>query len=122
MRRRSLTKLCSGRGAKPSGLAPCKSCNGTGQIVREQRSGYSAFRQITTYGKCRGKDNIVKEACEECRGKGIIEKNEELVVSKPADADTGYKVRIEGKAKKGDDIPGDLPVVLNVERHPIFTR
>lgn len=113
---------CSGTGAKAGGIAQCKSCNGTGQIVREQRSGSSVFRQITTCANCRGKGNVVKEACEECKGKGIIEKTEELVVSIPAGADTGYSIRVEGKGKKGDDIPGDLYVVLNVERHPIFER
>jgi molecular chaperone DnaJ len=113
---------CSGWGAKPGGLVRCKSCNGTGQIVREQRSGYSVFRQITTCGKCRGKGNVVKEACEKCEGKGTIEEIEELTVNIPAGADTGYEIRIEGKGEKGDDLPGDLYVVLNVEKHPIFER
>lgn len=114
--------VCSGSGAEPDGLEQCDSCKGTGQIVREQRSGYSVFRQISTCGKCRGKGQIVKQPCKECEGKGLIEKAKEITVRIPAGADTGYKIRIEGEGEKGEDIPGDLYIFVNVERHPVFER
>jgi molecular chaperone DnaJ len=90
--------------------------------VKEQQSGYSVFRQITACNKCRGKGKIVTEACQECQGKGVIEKTKEIVVKIPAGADAGYKIRIEGEGEKDDGLPGDLYVVLNVERHPLFER
>jgi len=43
-------------------------------------------------------------------------------VSIPAGADSGYKIRIEGEGERGEDLPGDLYVVLNVEKHPVFER
>lgn len=113
---------CAGTGAKPGGLEQCESCGGTGQIVSEQRSGYSVFRQISTCPRCRGMGKIVREPCTECQGKGIIEKTKEIVVTIPAGADTGYMVRVEGEGEKGEDLPGDLYVVLNIEKHPIFER
>jgi len=113
---------CGGTGAEPGGLEQCQSCGGTGQIVREQRSGYSVFRQITVCDKCHGKGKVVKQSCKECQGKGIIEKTKEIVVRIPAGADTGYKVRLEGEGQKGEDLPGDLYVVLSVDKHPIFER
>ena len=113
---------CEGTGAKPGGLAQCESCGGTGQIVREQRSGYSVFRQITVCSQCQGRGKIVKEACEACEGKGIIEKATEMVVRIPAGADTGYQVRIEGEGEIGEELPGDLYVIFYVERHPLFER
>jgi len=113
---------CGGTGAKGGGLARCESCGGTGQIVREQRSGYSLFRQITVCGRCRGTGKVVKESCEQCQGKGVIEKTEEIVVRIPPGADTGYRIRIEGEGEPGEDLPGDLYVVLDVEKHPIFER
>ncbi|MCD6300002.1 MAG: molecular chaperone DnaJ, partial [Dehalococcoidales bacterium] len=115
-------QACNGSGAEPGGLAQCESCNGTGQIVREQRSGYSVFRQISVCGKCQGKGKIVTKPCKECGGKGIIEKTKEITVNIPAGADSGYKIRIDGEGERGEDLPGDLYIVLNVEKHPIFER
>jgi len=113
---------CGGTGAEPDGLVSCEDCNGTGQIVREQRSGYSVFRQISVCGKCHGKGKVVKVPCQECQGNGIIEKTREIVVNIPAGADTGYSVRVEGEGEQGLDLPGDLYIVINVEKHPIFER
>ena len=113
---------CEGTGAKPGSLVRCDNCEGTGQIVKEQRSGNSVFRQITVCRECRGTGNTIKEACEACQGKGTIEKRKELVVLIPAGADTGVEVRIEGEGEMGRDLPGDLYVVLYVEKHPVFER
>jgi len=99
---------CNGTGAEANGLSQCPSCGGTGQIVSERRSGYSVFRQIST--------------CSKCGGKGVIEKKQEITVKIPAGADTGYSIRVEGEGEKGEGLPGDLYVVLNVEKHPVFER
>ena len=64
----------------------------------------------------------MKESCQECEGKGFIEKTKGIGVKIPPGADTGYQVRFEGEGKKGGDAPGDLYVVINVQRHPIFER
>lgn len=113
---------CNGAGAKHSGLTRCDYCKGTGQIVREQRSGYSVLRQITVCNRCHGKGKIVTQPCRECKGKGFIQKVKELAVRIPAGADTGYGIRVDGEGEKGEDLPGDLYIVLNIEKHPIFER
>jgi molecular chaperone DnaJ len=113
---------CGGTGAQPDGLESCPSCGGTGQIVREQRSGYSVLRQISICAKCHGKGRVVKEPCKDCKGKGIIEKTKEIQVRIPAGADSGYSVRIEGEGEEGEGLPGDLYVVVHVEKHPVFER
>ena len=71
-------KSCNGTGAEPGGLEQCEACQGTGQIVKEQRSGYSVFRQISGCSKCRGSGKIVKEACKHCEGEGVIQDTEEI--------------------------------------------
>jgi molecular chaperone DnaJ len=113
---------CSGTGAEANGLERCSSCQGTGQIVREQRSGYSVFRQITVCGMCHGQGKVVKKACKECDGKGVIEKAREIEVTIPPGADTGYQIKVEGEGEKGEGLPGDLYVVLHVAKHPVFER
>lgn len=113
---------CGGSGAESDGLADCRRCHGTGQIVMEQRSGYSVIRQITVCGDCRGKGKTVKKACKECKGKGSSQKTKEIVVTIPAGADTGFRIRVEGEGEEGDNAPGDLYIVLDVEKHPLFER
>jgi molecular chaperone DnaJ len=121
--RASACSSCNGTGAQAEGLEACHRCKGTGQIVKEQRSGYSVVRQITVCAECRGRGKIVKKACGDCQGKGVVETKKDLKIDVPAGADTGYNIRFEGEGETGTDgIPGDLYVVVNVERHPLFER
>ena len=113
---------CRGAGAPPDGLEQCASCQGTGQIVREERAGYSVFRQISVCSKCHGKGKVVKQPCKECEGKGFIKRTKGILVRIPAGVDTGYEVKFDGEGDKGEGAPGDLYVVINVQRHPIFER
>ena len=119
---REVCSKCDGSGAREGGLEQCDACDGSGQIVREQRSGSSIFRQITVCGKCRGRGQLIKEACDQCQGTGILEKTREVAVQIPAGAETGHSIRLEGEGEKGEGLPGDLYVVLHVERHPTFER
>ncbi len=122
--RKKTCSSCLGTGAKEGALKDCDHCHGSGQMVTEQRSGYSVFRQITTCSHCRGKGKIIQESCDLCQGKGFIEEISEFSVSIPKGADTGYNIKIEGGGESGNGsiIPGDLYVVLNVKKHPIFER
>lgn len=114
---------CSGNGAQPDGLETCSRCKGTGQIVREQRSGYGVVRQITVCSECRGRAKTIKKPCKDCEGKGALETKKEIKVSIPPGADSGYSVRFEEEGEAiADGIPGDLYVVLDVQRHPLFER
>ncbi len=113
---------CNGIGAEPDGLEQCPNCGGRGQIVREQRSGYSILRQISVCGRCRGQGRVIKQPCPQCHGRGVTEQIKEITVEIPAGADTGYKIRVEGEGEPGEDLPGDLYIVVNVEKHPVFER
>ncbi len=115
---------CLGTGASERGLEDCDHCGGSGQIVREQRSGFTVIRQILTCSRCHGRGKIIKEPCIECQGQGFVREVRELTISIPRGADTGYTIKIEGEGEAGDNgvIPGDLYVVLNIRKHPIFER
>ena len=117
-------EACRGTGAKRGGITECEYCHGAGQIVREQRAGFSIFRQISTCPVCKGKGKVIVELCDECQGRGVLEKRKRILVSIPPGADTGYAIKIEGEGEQGDEMtePGDLWVVLQVKEHPIFER
>lgn len=116
--------LCLGTGAGRDGLKTCERCKGTGQIVFEQRSGYTVFRQISICNKCRGTGSIITEPCSVCSGKGVVVEMKEITVHIPKGADTGYVIRIPGEGEIGENhtSPGDLYVVLKVQKHPYFER
>ena len=114
--------VCNGVGAKEEGLKECEACHGSGQLVTEQRSGTSLFRQITTCSRCGGRGKVVTHPCDECGGKGSVEKRKEIYLYIPKGADMGHRIRIEGEGETGIDGNGDLYVILNVEKHPIFER
>lgn len=122
--RKHVCSECNGTGAKPGGLVDCDKCGGSGQFVNEQRTGYGVFRQISVCPACGGTGKVVKDRCETCGGAGVIEETRELTVPVPRGAETGQAVRIagEGEAGEGGVEPGDLYVVLNVKRHPVFER
>lgn len=114
---------CGGSGAAKGGLKNCGRCGGSGQIVTERRSGFAVFRQISTCSQCRGSGRIISQPCDGCQGKGFVEETVELSVHVPKGADTGYTIKIEGEGETGDGlVPGDLYVVLNVKKHPVFDR
>lgn len=113
---------CRGTGAKQDGLKECEACRGSGQLVVEQRSGSTLFRQITTCGRCNGRGKLVTDPCDECGGKGSVESRKEIHVSIPKGADTGYRIRIQEEGEPGENGSGDLYVILIVEKHPVFER
>jgi molecular chaperone DnaJ len=115
---------CRGTGAAKGGLSACQECGGRGQIIREQRSGWSVFRQITTCPRCRGEGKVITSPCNECGGKGTVELQKELTTQIPKGAATGHTVMIEGEGEPGigGGPAGDLYVRLRVKEHPVFDR
>lgn len=113
---------CNGTGAKKDGLKECKTCRGSGQLVKEQRSGSTLFRQITTCSHCKGRGKVVIDPCGECGGKGSLESIRKICLSIPKGANTGHRIIIEGEGEPGVNGNGDLYVILSVEKHPVFER
>lgn len=124
LRRTETCSTCSGKGAKKDGIRVCESCRGTGQMVSEQRRGGSVFRQISVCGRCRGKGEAILDPCEECRGKGAVDRSKDIKVHVPKGMDSGHAIRISGEGEPGSDgaAPGDLYIVLTVEDHDVFER
>jgi molecular chaperone DnaJ len=122
-RRRTCTS-CRGTGAKVGAASTCERCHGSGQMVREHRSGIGVFRQVSVCSECRGTGRHVTESCSLCEGRGFLEEVHEVKVAIPAGVDTGHTMRLEGEGEsgEGDVAPGDLYVVVAVAKHAVFER
>jgi molecular chaperone DnaJ len=110
---------CNATGAKP-GSKPenCKACQGKGQVVHAQ----GFFMVQTTCPQCRGSGKIIKDPCEECRGRTVNQETSTLQVTVPAGVDDGQTLRLAGKGEVAPGGAGHLYVVLHVQGDERFKR
>ncbi len=113
--------VCAGLGAeKGSKPVTCKTCSGSGQVVRQQ----GFFTMATTCSKCAGLGEIIENPCKPCKGLGRVKAERKIKVPIPPGIDNGTRLRIsnegEGGYKGGPN--GDLFVEIRVKDHKIFTR
>lgn len=112
---------CGGTGAKPgSGPTSCRSCNGAGQVRRQQ--GFFSIQQ--TCPSCRGSGKVITAPCPSCHGRGRVERTKTLSVKVPAGVDEGDAIRLAGEGEAGENggPPGDLFVQVRLKSHAIFKR
>lgn len=109
-------KACSGNGCKP-GSTPvrCKRCDGKGVVIQ----GNGFFRIQQTCSGCGGKGATITSPCTSCRGAGLIQEHEELVLNIPPGVDDGVNIRHtgSGEASRNGGPPGDLYVQIKVKKH-----
>ena len=116
---------CSGSGAKKGTKAEtCQTCHGTGQVRVTQRTPLGMMQTTRTCDTCRGTGKIIKEPCNECRGKGYVRVKKTLEVSIPAGIDDGQMISLGGQGDEGRNggPAGDLIIVVSVRPHRFFER
>jgi molecular chaperone DnaJ len=113
---------CKGTGAKggESGMRTCQTCGGKGE-TKVQQGFFSLSKKCPT---CGGIGKVVGEACDQCKGAGLVEREREFTVTIPADTEDGATRRVAGQGEPGKrgGAPGDLNVIVRVRPHPIFKR
>ncbi len=117
-------EVCNGSGAKPkTEMETCKTCNGAGRIHETRDSVLGAFSSVRTCPTCEGTGKVPKEKCENCGGRGVIRKEEEIKIAIPAGIDDGEMIRMAGlgEAVKGG-LAGDLYVKVHVKPHAVFRK
>ena len=72
---------------------------------------------------CRGTGKVPKEKCTECKGAGVLRKEQEISIVIPTGVESGEMIRLSasGEAIAGG-VPGDLYVKLHVQVDPVFTK
>lgn len=113
---------CNSTGAKNGSVDSCNHCDGAGQVIAEQRSGFTVMRQVTPCLHCGGKGVQVKDRCEKCDGLGKIDIDKKINISIPPGADDGYALKVENEGGAGSSRFGDLYVVVSVKEDVHFFR
>ena len=125
LRRQSECAACKGTGAK-DGTAKhtCEVCHGTGQVQSQQNTPFGSFTNVGTCLKCKGKGEIIDTPCSVCGGTGKVTKEFTINVDIPAGVDSESVIPLRGQGEPGTNggPPGDLYIILQVEKHDLFTR
>ncbi|MFA6322646.1 MAG: molecular chaperone DnaJ [Candidatus Buchananbacteria bacterium] len=113
---------CQGSKAEPgSKNITCKTCGGSGQIVRNIGFGIGL---PSVCPDCQGQGSKAEKECTVCRGQGVEKKTEIINIKIPEGIDNGQTIRVSGKghgaAKNGQ--AGDLYLKIKVSSDPRFKR
>lgn len=124
LNKQSICNICNGSGAKVgTKMNSCSTCNGQGQIREVRRSILGNFATTKTCETCFGSGKVPSEKCSNCRGAGVLRKEEEISVNFPPAINNGETLRVRGRGEaiQGGEA-GDLYIKLNVKSHPVYTR
>ena len=116
---------CHGSGAKPGTTKKtCPTCHGSGTVQSVQRTPFGNIASQRTCSTCNGEGEINESPCNKCHGKGSIRKTKTIEVDIPAGIDDGQMIKLSGQGEVGEKggPRGDLYIVVNVQKHDIFTR
>lgn len=116
---------CSGAGNEPgTPITTCRTCSGTGQVRRAQRSVFGQFAVTTPCSACNGSGRAIATPCSNCRARGMERRRRTRTVTIPAGIADGMQVRITGEGDAGANggPPGNLYVQVRVQEHPVFVR
>ena len=116
---------CSGAGNEPgTAVNTCRTCSGSGQVRRAQRSVFGQFAVTTPCSSCNGNGRSIETPCSNCRARGFERRRRTRTVTIPAGVDNGMQVRITGEGDAGANggPPGNLYVQVRVREHPLFVR
>ena len=118
-------ETCKGVGTQSEdSVKTCPTCNGSGQLIRSERSVFGIFQQTVVCENCQGQGHIIKNPCKVCHGSGVAKGEEVVKVTIPAGVMKGMQLTVKGKgnAPLNGGINGDLYVVIDEIEHPIFER
>ncbi|HLD61669.1 MAG TPA: molecular chaperone DnaJ [Patescibacteria group bacterium] len=123
--RQSRCDHCKGSGAEPgSKIIDCKTCQGRGEVAKEQRTFFGTFRTASVCTACGGRGKSPEKKCGTCKGSGAAWKKTALRVTIPPgiENDTVLKLSGEGEAGFFGGASGDLYLQIAVGKHPRLER
>ncbi|MBI4120657.1 MAG: DnaJ domain-containing protein [Parcubacteria group bacterium] len=115
---------CGGTGGEPgTGTKTCTTCNGQGRFHETRSTVLGSITSVRECEDCKGEGKVPDETCHECRGMGVLRRQEEITIRIPAGIEDGSVIRETGMGEavlKGTS--GDLYIRVHVARHPYFRR
>lgn len=116
---------CKGNGSEPGAkVETCKTCNGTGRVIRMQRTILGNIQTQATCTACEGEGKIYSQKCAKCGGSGVHRETVKLIVKIPAGINDGESIRLTGQGEVGEKgaSAGDLFLRIRLQAHKKFVR
>lgn len=116
---------CDGQGAEPgSKIDTCKTCNGSGVVVKVQRTILGNVQTRAACDTCGGTGKTFTQKCSKCGGHGIVKEVVNINVKIPAGIDHGQSIRLNGQGEAGQKgaPAGDLYIKVKVNPNKAFHR
>ncbi|MFW6141797.1 MAG: molecular chaperone DnaJ [Candidatus Saliniplasma sp.] len=124
LNRKAPCEVCGGSGSTSGETIRCPECGGSGEVRQVQRRGIQQLITVSQCSKCGGTGEFVEDPCDNCDGKGRVQKRETISIKVPPGAEDGSRLRVPGKGDAGPRgaTPGDLYILIRVKPHEIFKR
>lgn len=117
--------LCHGVGTEnPSDVITCSTCRGSGYILKTIKSFFGNGQTQVTCSTCHGAGKSFKKLCSKCNGKKGVWINKETQINIPEGIQHGQSIVLKGYGEEGINggEPGDLFVVVEVDKHKYYSR
>lgn len=113
---------CKGKGGFNE--KTCRTCGGAGKVLEQAQTIFGYMQTQKTCPDCKGRGKTYETICDECYGKGVVEKVKTLTVTIPEGVDEGYQLRLSGKGNAGlnGGPNGDVFLEFKIKEHPLFER
>lgn len=116
---------CHGTGAEGNSKPEtCKTCNGSGYVIRSQQSIFGMMQTQAPCPDCHGEGTVIKNKCSYCHGTGVIKGEEVIEVEIPAGVQDGMVLTVPNKGNAGqkNGVSGDIQVFITEEQNDTFVR
>ena len=116
---------CGGTGAKSgSAMDTCGECGGSGVVNYVENNGFMRISRQGICKSCNGTGKIIREKCTHCNGNGTIKNNAVISVNIPAGIADGQVITMRGKGNAGKrgGPNGDLHIIVKVKEHKMLVR
>ncbi|HVZ78071.1 MAG TPA: J domain-containing protein [Gemmatimonadaceae bacterium] len=114
-------ETCHGSGGAPGAtFTACTECGGRGTISFGQ-GGFAVQRPCP---QCLGRGQVPSERCNTCGGAGEVRARRKVLITVPAGADSGTRIRLKGQGGRGsrNGPPGDLLITFQVKPDRFYSR
>lgn len=113
---------CKGKGGFNE--KTCSTCGGAGRVLEQQQTIFGYMQTQKTCPDCRGAGKSYSQECDDCHGRGIVDKTKTLTVTIPEGVDEGFQLRLSGKGNAGVNggANGDVFIEFKIKEHPLFER
>lgn len=115
---------CKGTKAEPgTNLKTCKTCNGQGSVIKQQRSILGMIENQVICEDCEGAGKVPETKCKQCKGRGIEMKKETINIVIPPGIENGETLRVRGGGEAiANGESGDLYLKIYVKADPRFRK